>query len=152
MEKNLARGGLHTCKFFVSDASPTAQKHQIAAKERLLINVQLNVAKFTKMVVDCRTWIRDIDIVHTNESNLRHAKVAAANTLTAWVNTNPKRLSFVCDVTLSNTLAANPTFLYFVLIWRSTGLTSERYATLGTLESNCVKEKCGCLGSFRKHL
>ena len=68
------------------------------------------------------------------------------------MNTNLKRLSFVCDVTISNTPAENPTFLYFVPIWRSVGLASERYATLGTLESNCVKEKGGRLGSFRKHL
>ena len=89
---------------------------QIAAKEELLKNAQLDVAKFTKMVVDCRTRIRNVDVVRTTEHNIRHANFAAADTLTACVNTNPKRLSFVCDVTISNTLAANPTLLYFVPI------------------------------------
>ena len=88
----------------------------IATKEGLLKNVQLDMAKFTKMVVDCRTLIRNVDIVRTTEQNIRHAKFAAADTLTAWVNTNPKRLNFVCDVALSNTSAANPTFSYFVPI------------------------------------
>ena len=32
------------------------------------------------------------------------------------------------------------------------GLICEGYAVLGTLRSNCVEEKGGCLGSFTKYL
>ena len=79
-------------------------------------------------------------------------KFAAVDTLIKWTSENPIRLSFECDTIISNTLAANPTFSAFVPVWRMAGLASERYATLGTLESNRVKEKRGRFGSFRKHL
>ena len=124
----------------------------IAAKEKLLKNAQLDVAKFAKMVADCETRIRDVDIVRTTEHKIRHAKFAAADALKVWINKNLNRLSFVCNVTISNTLATNPMFSSFVPVWRLARLPSERYTTLGTLKSNCVKEKGGCLGSFRKHL
>ena len=77
---------------------------RISAKEELLKNAQLDMAKFTKIVVDCRTRIRDVDVVHTTEHNIHHAKFAAADTLTAWVNANPKRLNFVCDVSIRTQL------------------------------------------------
>ena len=123
---------------------------RIAAKKELLKNAQLDVAKFTKMVIDCEIRIQDVDVVPTTEHKIRHAKFAAVDTLTAWVSTNPN----VCVVTISNTLAVNPTFPSSVPVRRSAGLASERYATLGTLESwrleveENIKENCTNLDFF----
>ena len=94
------------------------------------------MAKFTKKVADCETWIRDVDFVRNTEHKIRHAKFTAADALTAWVNKNPNKLSFECDVTISNTLATNPTFPSFVPFWRLARLArfaSKCYAMLGTL-------------------
>ena len=56
---------------------------RIAAKEKLLKNAQLDVAKFDKMVSDCETWIRDVEFLSTTEHKIRHAKVSGVDTLTA---------------------------------------------------------------------
>ena len=87
---------------------------QTAAKEKLLNNAQLDMAKFAKMVADCETQIQNVDFVRTTEHKICHAKFAAVDALKAWVNKNPNMLSFECDITISNTLATNPTFSSFV--------------------------------------
>ena len=98
------------------------------------------------MVADCETWIQDVDFARTTEHKIRHAKFATADTLIAWVNKNPDRLSFECDVTISSTSAVNPTFSSFVPIWRLARLASECYAMPGTLESIFLKRKESAIG------
>ena len=151
-DANYVMDGCHHVAWQNECRSPDRTPRRITAKRTLLTNAWLRVAEFAKMVDDCKTRIWDVDVVCTTEYNICHAKFAAADTLIKWASDNPTRLSFECDITISNTSVANLTFSAFVPVWRLAGQASERCATLETLESNRVKEKRDRFGSFRRHL
>ena len=127
---------------------------QVRALEIRLKKAQKKVSKCIRLVAECKGQLRNVGLVCKIEHNIRHTKLAAADSLIRWVSENPAWESFTCDTVLSNALAANPTFSSFIPDsgTRLSSLASERYATLGTLKGGRVKEKGGCFGSHRTHL
>lgn len=91
----------------------------------------------------------DVGLVCKIQHNIWHAKFAATYSLTRWVSGNYTWVSFICNTTISNTSAANPTFSSFIPVpgTRLFGLASEHSATLGTLKGS----RGGHFGSLRKH-
>ena len=106
------------------------------------------------MVEDCEIRLRDHYFVRSSDHVICQANFAAADVLKEWIKENPSGLNFFCDLTSSD--SPDAPILSLALFSDSRkgvgGLVSEWCAVLGTLKSNHVDERGGCLGSFRSDL